>query len=123
MEVRVLGPLLVERDGVSWAPEVPKVRALLAVLALRVGTPVSVDELVAALWGDDPPTSAAKTLQGHVSTVRRLLGPAAVATVPPSASVRRSAPVPPEGEVRSVWGDSWSAAPRRKEGAASTVVR
>ena len=82
MQVRILGPVTVEQDGTSQVPDVPKVRALLAVLARRVGTPVSVDELVAALWGDEPPATASKTLQGHVSTVRRQLGQSAVATVP-----------------------------------------
>jgi DNA-binding SARP family transcriptional activator/streptogramin lyase len=51
-------------------------RALLAVLALRRGEVVSTDALVDALWGDEPPSTAPKALQGYVSHLRRLLDPA-----------------------------------------------
>ena len=33
-----------------------------------------------AVWGDEPPASAAKNLQGCVVRLRRLLGPEAIAT-------------------------------------------
>ena len=46
---------------------------MLALLALRAGEVVSRDALVDALWGDDPPATAVKTLQGHVARVRRAL--------------------------------------------------
>ncbi len=82
MHVRVLGPVEVEVAGERRVPEVARVRALLGALALRVGRTVSTDELIDALWGDDPPRSAAKTLQGHVSALRRVLGPDAIVTGP-----------------------------------------
>jgi DNA-binding SARP family transcriptional activator len=49
--------------------------------ALRAGDVVSRDALVDALWGDDPPTFAVKTLQGHVARVRRTLEAAGMAEV------------------------------------------
>jgi DNA-binding SARP family transcriptional activator len=50
-----------------------KERLVLASLILRAGQVVSRDALVDALWGDDPPTTAVKTLQGYVARVRRAL--------------------------------------------------
>ncbi len=45
----------------------------------------SVDAIVDALWGDDPPPSATKTVQSHVVRLRRSLGrlgPSIIETVP-----------------------------------------
>lgn len=51
---------------------------VLAVLASRAGQSVTVDRLVGALWGEDPPPTARNTLQVHVSALRRLLGADAI---------------------------------------------
>ncbi|MBD0282321.1 MAG: ABC transporter substrate-binding protein [Thermoleophilaceae bacterium] len=51
----------------------PTQRALLAVLLLHAGEVVSVDRLIDQLWGDEPPATAVKTLQAHVSRLRRAL--------------------------------------------------
>jgi DNA-binding SARP family transcriptional activator len=48
-------------------------RCLLAVLAVHCGEAVSVAALVDALWGDDPPRTAGKTLQNHVLRLRRAM--------------------------------------------------
>ena len=45
-------------------------------LASGPGRPVSVDTIVDALWGDDPPPSAAKTIQSHVMRLPRSLADA-----------------------------------------------
>src|SRR5262249_11531640 len=50
-----------------------KPRLLLSLLLLEAGRPVSVDRLVAGLWGDEPPATASKVVQGYVSRLRRLL--------------------------------------------------
>lgn len=50
-----------------------KQRALLAALACRAGSAVSVDRLVQTLWGDSPPRTANKNLQVYVWHLRRLL--------------------------------------------------
>src|SRR6516165_3600837 len=48
-------------------------RCLLAALAVHRGEAVSAESLVDALWGDDPPRTAAKTLQNYVLRVRRAM--------------------------------------------------
>ncbi|NWF27095.1 tetratricopeptide repeat protein [Streptomyces sp. PKU-EA00015] len=50
-----------------------KIRALLATLLLRPNKVVPVDELKAALWGDEPPASAHASLHNHVTRLRRIL--------------------------------------------------
>ena len=52
----------------------PKQRALLAVLLLHRGEPVSSDRLIDALWGERAPASAIKIVQGYVSNLRKVLG-------------------------------------------------
>ena len=70
----ILGPLEVvdrERRVVLGGP---KQRALLAILLLCRGEAVSSDRLIDQLWGERPPATAAKTLQGYVSHLRKALG-------------------------------------------------
>jgi DNA-binding SARP family transcriptional activator/predicted ATPase len=74
VQVRVLGPVSVIRDAATVDIEVPKHRALLAALALHHGSAVTTSELIDAVWGDDPPASATKTLQTYVSALRREFG-------------------------------------------------
>jgi DNA-binding SARP family transcriptional activator len=72
-EIRILGPLELARAG-DEPRRVPraKERALLGALALEPGRVVPTDELVDALWGEEPPASAGNALQVHVSNVRKL---------------------------------------------------
>ena len=51
-----------------------KPRALLAVLLLHANEPVSAERLALALWGEDAPAGAVKTVQVHVSRLRKALG-------------------------------------------------
>ena len=55
----------------------------MAALALNPGRVVPVDSLIAALWGDDPPSAARKTLQTYVWNLRQSLGAGVIATEPP----------------------------------------
>ena len=48
---------------------------MLAALLLRSGEVVPVEELIDAVWGDDPPASAAHSLQAYVSRLRQALPP------------------------------------------------
>ena len=73
MEFRVLGPLEVSEDGRLVDLGGPTQRALLALLLLHSSEVVSVDRLIDELWGDEPPATAVKTLQAHVSRLRRAL--------------------------------------------------
>src|SRR4051812_26518143 len=74
MEVRLLGPLeaTVGERAVEFGGS--KQRAVLAMLALRANTAVSVDHLVEGLWGEAPPASAPKMVQLYVSQLRKQLG-------------------------------------------------
>ena len=69
----MLGPLEVAGPDGRVRIGGAKERLVLALLALRAGEVVSRDALVDALWGDDPPATAVKTLQGYVARVRRAL--------------------------------------------------
>jgi DNA-binding SARP family transcriptional activator len=73
MEFRILGPLEVRRDDRLVPIAGAKERALLAILLLAANEPVSTDRLVDDLWGDTPPSTARKSLQVRVATLRRLL--------------------------------------------------
>ena len=64
-----------------------KPRALLARLLLDRGRVVSAEELVEALWGESPPRSAPKVLQGYVSQLRKALGADAIETRAPGYRV------------------------------------
>ena len=76
MDFRILGPVEV-RDGGRLVPlGSGQQRALLAMLLLRANETVSRDRLIHELWGERPPATAVKALQGHVSALRRLLEPA-----------------------------------------------
>jgi DNA-binding SARP family transcriptional activator len=73
MDFGVLGPLLVRHGGTPLEIGALKQRAVLIHLLLRVGQTVSVDRLIDALWGEDPPPQARVTLRSYVSSLRRVL--------------------------------------------------
>ena len=74
LEFRILGPFEVVEQQRPVLLGGPKQRALLAILLLRRGEAVSSDRLIDQLWGERPPATAAKTLQGYVSHLRKALG-------------------------------------------------
>ncbi|MFW6722122.1 BTAD domain-containing putative transcriptional regulator [Streptomyces sp. MAR4 CNY-716] len=71
----LLGPVRVGRAGQPLGMGSPQQRAVLAVLLLRGGRHVAVEELVDAVWGEDPPRDATGTIRTYVSRLRRALGP------------------------------------------------
>ncbi|MFL5894283.1 MAG: ABC transporter substrate-binding protein [Thermoleophilaceae bacterium] len=74
MDFRILGPLQVlDDDGRELTVAGAKQRGLLAILLLHANEVVSSDRLIDALWGEEPPATAAKALQVHVSRLRRAL--------------------------------------------------
>ncbi len=75
MRIRVLGPLAVDHDGEPVPVGGPRVRALLATLALDPGHPVPAARLVATLWGDRPPANPVNALQTLVKRLRAALRP------------------------------------------------
>ncbi|MEV4172595.1 BTAD domain-containing putative transcriptional regulator [Nonomuraea sp. NPDC049709] len=74
MRFGVLGPLAVWTDA-GDAVTIPglKVRAVLVDLLVHEGRPVSVDQLVDDLWGNEPPGNPVGTLQARVSQLRKAL--------------------------------------------------
>ncbi|MBT2369106.1 tetratricopeptide repeat protein [Streptomyces sp. ISL-10] len=74
MRFRLLGaPAVHDAAGDPQHLGSAKLRTLLATLLLRPNKVVPVDELKAALWGDEPPASAHASLHNHVTRLRRIL--------------------------------------------------
>ena len=89
LEFRILGPLEVCAGGSSLPLGGTKPRALLAVLALHANQPVSAERLALALWGEEVPPSAVKTIQVYVARLRKVLGdPDALVTTPAGYRLR-----------------------------------
>lgn len=87
-EFRLLGPLEVRGEGGPVQLGGPKQRALLALLLVDAGRAVSTDRLIDALWGEQPPRTAATSLQNFVSQLRKQLGPDLLVTKPPGYLLR-----------------------------------
>src|ERR1700743_2760291 len=80
VELGVLGPLQVRQDGTPVTIPGAKPRAILTMLGLHGGSVVSAAALGELLWGGDPPRTADKALQTHISSLRRTLGDGIVVT-------------------------------------------
>ena len=81
---RILGPLEVLADDEEpLALGGQKQRAVLALLLLRANRVVSSDFLIDTLWGENPPRTAATSLQNSISALRKVLGPDALLTRSP----------------------------------------
>ncbi len=80
---RLLGPLEAFENGEAVALPGGKPRALLGRLLLDPGRVVAAERLVEDLWGEAPPRSAPKVLQGYVSQLRKALGATAIETRAP----------------------------------------
>lgn len=73
MDFRILGPLEVSHNGRAVVLGAPKQRALLALLLQSGNEVIASDRLIEDLWGERPPATAAKSLQVHVSRLRKAL--------------------------------------------------
>ncbi|MCF3137065.1 AfsR/SARP family transcriptional regulator [Streptomyces olivochromogenes] len=85
MEIKVLGALNAEVNGMSIVPTAGKPRQILALLALYPGRVVPVPTLMEEIWGTDLPQSALTTLQTYILQLRRMLGTAMGPDAPGSA--------------------------------------
>jgi len=74
MEFTSLGPLRVLEDGVPIELGEPQRRLVLALLLAELGAVVSTERLVDDIWGETPPASGRKIVQGYVSGLRTALG-------------------------------------------------
>ncbi|GAA3774794.1 BTAD domain-containing putative transcriptional regulator [Plantactinospora mayteni] len=72
-EFAVLGPVEVHVGAASVPLAGPRIRALVAVLALRAGEPVPVWRVIEALWEGDPPAGARNQVQVYISRIRKAL--------------------------------------------------
>jgi DNA-binding SARP family transcriptional activator len=71
----VLGPLAAWRDGLPVGLGAPGQAAVRGLLALQPGELVRREAVIEALWGQQPPATAAELVQAHVSRLRRVLDP------------------------------------------------
>ena len=78
IEVAVLGPVAVHRPCGLEEIKGHRTRALLAALVVSANHVVGVEQLIDIVWGDNPPRTAASTLQSHVSKLRSGLGATAI---------------------------------------------
>ena len=84
----VLGPVEIAADGRRETIGSDRRRTLLAALLAARGQRISTERLIEAVWADDPPPSARKSLRSHVARLRgeiaavSLSGAAAVVTEP-----------------------------------------
>ncbi|MFG1628696.1 BTAD domain-containing putative transcriptional regulator [Kribbella sp. NPDC049227] len=79
MGIAVLGPLTIEGE---WKNLARRDRVVLVALAVHPGEVVSAGVLADVLWGERPPASAGKVVQGCVVRLRKLLGSHAIETSP-----------------------------------------
>ncbi|HUG00188.1 MAG TPA: alpha/beta fold hydrolase [Ilumatobacter sp.] len=119
MRVNLLGPFQVDGAPAGAVLGAAKERSLLASLALNPGRVVSVESLIVALWGEDPPSAARKTLQTYVWNLRQSLGDDVIGTEHPGYSLRitpedvdvgRFRALVHKGEVATAAGDPAKAA-------------
>ena len=73
MRFCVLGSVEVAAAGRRVTLDSERQRTILGVLLAAGGEVVSIDRLVDGLWGARPPASARKSLQSHLSRLRKTL--------------------------------------------------
>jgi predicted ATPase/DNA-binding SARP family transcriptional activator len=82
VKLALLGPLVVSvDDGSEIAISARKQRAVVELLALRVGTVIQPSEIIDALWGEDPPETATNIAKTYVYALRKKLGQKLIETV------------------------------------------
>lgn len=86
MNIKVLGSLGAEVNGISVVPTAGKPRQILALLALCPGRVVPVPTLMEEVWGTDLPQSSLATLQTYILQLRRMLATAMGRHTPPTTA-------------------------------------
>ncbi|WP_243841574.1 AfsR/SARP family transcriptional regulator [Mycobacterium sp. DL592] len=90
-------------DGTPAGLGGPKQRCVLAVLLANRGNVVSVDRLIDAVWGDEPPPKALTSVRSYMANLRRILDPSSVAS---RADVQRLPSYPHGYQLNLLSGDS-----------------
>jgi DNA-binding SARP family transcriptional activator len=88
LDFRLLGPLEVSDETGPLLLGGQKQRAVLALLLIEAPRPVSLDRLIDALWGEEPPRTATTSLQNFVSQLRKTLGSDVLLTKPPGYALQ-----------------------------------
>jgi predicted ATPase/DNA-binding SARP family transcriptional activator len=89
MDIRLLGPLEVVVVGRPVPLGGLRQRGVLAVLALRANHTVPLSQLIDEVWDDQPPGSAANTVQTYISHLRHALEPNRPVGAPASVLISR----------------------------------
>jgi DNA-binding SARP family transcriptional activator len=76
----LLGPVVALVDGRAVELGGPRQRGVLVVLLTQAGSLVPASRIVDAVWGDEPPASAANLVQRSVSQLRKAVGHDAIET-------------------------------------------
>jgi DNA-binding SARP family transcriptional activator/tetratricopeptide (TPR) repeat protein/DNA-binding XRE family transcriptional regulator len=74
VRLSVLGPVTAWRGSTAIPLGTPLQRAVLGLLALHPQSGLRRTAIIDALWGDDPPATAAAMIQSYVSRLRQVLG-------------------------------------------------
>ncbi|MFI5889638.1 BTAD domain-containing putative transcriptional regulator [Actinoplanes sp. NPDC051513] len=82
LSVGVLGPLQVRVGERAVEITTGRLRALLAVLAMSAGRPAPVERLATAVWGENLPDDARRSVRTYVTRLRSLLGGDVIETTP-----------------------------------------
>ena len=101
--MRLFGEFEVVRDGEAISVRGAKQRALLALLALNRGSPVSADRLIDQLWGDGQTAKPANALQAQIVQLRRTLGASAIVTTEAGYALDVSAATWTQPNSRTWW--------------------
>ncbi|MEV4379885.1 BTAD domain-containing putative transcriptional regulator [Streptosporangium sp. NPDC049644] len=73
--VDVLGPVTGRRGSLELDLGEPRQQAVLCILAINAGQPVTRDRLIDGVWGERPPKTAEQSVYTYVSRLRRALDP------------------------------------------------
>ncbi|MFV1962697.1 MAG: BTAD domain-containing putative transcriptional regulator, partial [Acidimicrobiia bacterium] len=82
MNIRCLGHLEVVVEGSPADLGGSQQRHVLATLISCIGSPLTTDAIVDDLWGERPPDTARKTVQGYISALRRILPDDTITSTP-----------------------------------------
>ncbi len=83
LDFRLLGPLEVSDETGTLLLGGQKQRSVLALLLLEAPRPVPIDRFIDVLWGEQPPRTAATSLQNFISQLRKSLGADVLVTKAP----------------------------------------
>ena len=80
MDISILGELEINDGTTLIDVGGRRERAIVETLALSAGDVVTMGTLIDGAWGDDPPPTADRSLQSHISRIRQRLPPGLIET-------------------------------------------